>query len=325
KRSFLRTSLYDSLIFSEWEKSFFPHNLALVPQTPLRYGENPHQRAIWVGKAAWKVLQGKELSYNNLLDSEAAVTLVSDFNEPVVAIIKHGNPCAVSWGNRELDSLFEQAFHADSRSAFGGIVCTNQPIDKSTAQNMVDIFLEVVIAPHFSPDALSVFSGKKNLRLIEWPKPQLPPFEIRTALSGWLVQQRDQNTSQTEFRLMTPNLAASPDVLKDLNQAWTVCKHSKSNAIVITKHQRTLGLGLGQVSRVGSMEIALKQAGAEIEGALIASDAFFPFRDSMDLLKGLNVGAVVQPGGSQRDWEVIEACNELHIPLFFTGTRHFKH
>ncbi|NDD05967.1 MAG: hypothetical protein EB078_13775 [Proteobacteria bacterium] len=205
------------------------------------------------------------------------------------------------------------------------MVCTNQPIDKSTAQNMVDIFLEVVIAPHFSPDALSVFSGKKNLRLIEWPKPQLPPFEIRTALSGWLVQQRDQNTSQTEFRLMTPNLAASPDVLKDLNQAWTVCKHSKSNAIVITKHQRTLGLGLGQVSRVGSMEIALKQAGAEIEGALIASDAFFPFRDSMDLLKGLNVGAVVQPGGSQRDWEVIEACNELHIPLFFTGTRHFKH
>lgn len=325
KKSFLRVSQYDSAIFSEWDKSPFPINFSLSPQQILRYGENPHQKAVWSGRPDWKMLQGKELSYNNLLDAESATQLVSEFEEPVVAIIKHNNPCAVAWGEEPLSILFERAFETDSQSSFGGIVAFNRPVDRACALKMCEVFLEVVIAPSFLPEALKVFENKKNLRLLEWPRPSFSKMEVRSAMGGWLVQQKDCLGNHTEFRRVNQEQSSKATSVSEMRGAWIVCKHTRSNAIVIVKNNRTVGMGAGQVSRVASMKIALEKAQAHLNEAVIASDAFFPFRDSIDLLKNLGIKALIQPGGSQRDAEVIAACSELKIPLYFTGERHFKH
>ena len=325
RKSFYRVSQYDWSIFNEWERPFFPKKLDLSQQTSLRYGENPHQKAVWCGTPNWRLLQGKELSYNNLLDSEAAVQLTSDFSEGVLAIIKHGNPCGVAWGTENPLELFAKAFETDSRSAFGGIVATNRPINKETAQLLSEVFLEVVISPGFAPEALALLSKKKNLRLIEWTQPGFHPFEVRVALGGWLVQETDSLGRSPSFELITVGPQLSEGDLKDMLAAWRICKHVRSNAIVLVKDQRTVGIGAGQVSRIDSLEIALKKAASHCSGAILASDAFFPFRDSIDRLKGLQIKAVIQPGGSQRDQEVIEACRELEIPLYLTGERHFRH
>jgi phosphoribosylaminoimidazolecarboxamide formyltransferase/IMP cyclohydrolase len=325
KKSFLRVSRYDAAIFTEWEKPLFPMNLTLYPQKELRYGENPHQKAVWSGCPEWKVLQGKELSYNNLLDTESANQLVSEFEEPAVAIIKHNNPCAVAWGEETSSVLFERAFETDSKSSFGGIVAFNIPVDKACALKMSEVFLEVVIAPAFLPEALSVLENKKNLRLIEWPHPSFSGMEVRTAMGGWLVQQKDSLGNRVEFKLVNQENPTKKVSASEMKGAWIVCKHARSNAIVIVKNNRTVGIGAGQVSRVDSMKIAIEKAQTQLNDTVIASDAFFPFRDSIDLLRGLGVKAVLQPGGSQRDAEVIEACSELGIPLYFTGERHFRH
>jgi len=325
KKSFLRVSRYDWSIFTEWEKSEFPQKLDLGSQSFLRYGENPHQKAAWSGKPDWQLLQGKELSYNNLLDSEAAIQLVSEFSEGSLAIIKHGNPCGVAWGSESAAELFTQAFEADSKSAFGGIVATNQVIDAKSAHLFSEVFLEVIISPRFQPAALSILSKKKNLRLIEWPTPYFQNYEVRAAMGGWLIQERDLLGSQSEFRCVTSGPELTQKDLQDMGGAWKVCKHVRSNAIVLVKSNRTLGVGAGQVSRIDALEIALEKAQGKCDGAILASDAFFPFRDSIDRLKGLGIRAVIQPGGSQRDQEVIQACQELEIPLYFTAERHFRH
>jgi len=325
QRSFLRTSQYDRLIYEQWTGSSFPSHLNLTPQRDLRYGENPHQKAVYCGSPSWEILNGKELSYNNLLDSEAAVSLVSEFEEPVVAIIKHNNPSGVAWGLSPEEELFSRAYQADALSAFGGIVATNRPVQASLARKLSEIFLEVVIAPEFDTQALEILKAKKNLRLIAWKSPVFHSFEVRAGLGGWLIQERDPHNVPVTFLSASGKDFGKPERLRDIQGAWKVCKHVRSNAIVIVKDQCTLGIGAGQVSRIDSLEVALSKAGQNLEGAVVASDAFFPFRDSIDRLKGLGIGAIVQPGGSQRDSEVIQACQENQIPLFFTGKRHFRH
>jgi phosphoribosylaminoimidazolecarboxamide formyltransferase / IMP cyclohydrolase len=331
--TFKRTSEYDLSIALEWsEKTELPNSLSFQTQQPLRYGENPHQKAAWAStqSPAWKVLQGKELSYNNLLDSEAALRVTSEFTVPTVnavCIVKHNNPCGVATSNTSLAETFQRAFEADSKSAFGGIVSLNRPVDGATAQAMSSIFLEVVISPSYTQEALEIFAKKKNLRLIEWSKPEFNPFELRAAMGGWLIQSSDGTGAAIPTQLVTKTKVASNSV-DDLSFAWKVVKHVRSNAIVIAKNGTTLGIGGGQTSRVESVEIALRKAEnspAGISGSVLASDAFFPFRDNIDLLKGKKIAAIIQPGGSQRDAEVIDACDELGIAMVFTAKRHFRH
>lgn len=324
--TFERTSRYDAMIVQEWANAGdFRNQLALTPHTPLRYGENPHQKAAWAGPSGmWKVLQGKELSYNNLLDCEAAVRLVGEFKEPAVSIIKHNNPCGVASAKASAAELFGRAFAADSKSAFGGIVACNRPVDAEAARAMAEIFLEVVAAPSFSAEAQAIFADKKNLRLVELQSIPKPHMEVRAAMGGWLVQDADTaelGDLKTVTRTQVPAEAAS-----DIAFAWKVVKHVRSNAIAIAKGGVTLGLGAGQTNRVDSVSIALKRCPPEaLKGAVLASDAFFPFRDNIDLLKGLGLAAIVQPGGSKRDDEVIAACDEYGIAMVFTGIRHFRH
>lgn len=323
--TFERTSAYDAMIAKAWGESELPTQLPLAQQTPLRYGENPHQKAAWSGKPSWESLQGKELSYNNLLDSEAAVRLTSEFKETAVAIIKHNNPCGVASFPGKLADVYTAALNCDPKSAFGGIVSFNQPVDAATAELVSQHFFEVILAPEFEAAALDIFSKKKNLRLIRWEKPEFQTFEIRSSLGGFLIQTSDDAGVPPKLEPVTEKKIASPQMEKDLLFAWLVAKHVRSNAIVIAKNGKTLGIGAGQMSRVDAVEIALKRAGTESTGAVLASDAFFPFRDNIDLLKNSGIQGIVQPGGSQRDGEVIQACNELGISMVFTGQRHFRH
>lgn len=334
-RTYSRTSAYDAAITQAWGNAsteMTEETVSLVPSRQLRYGENPHQRAYWSGRQDWEILQGKELSYNNILDAEAAFQLALEFAEPAVAIIKHGNPCGTSWvpGGTILRA-FEQALRADETSAFGGIVAANGLVDGPTAEKMQAIFLEVVIAPDFAPEALQVFSKKQNLRVVRWQNPKHSSFEVRKALGGWLVQDSDVETNPTstfasDWKVVTKAAVTGPQK-SDLVFAWKVAKHVRSNAIVIAKDGRTLGVGAGQMSRVDSVRIALSKAQAANagSGSVLASDAFFPFRDNIDLLKGSGISAIIQPGGSKRDQEVVDACDELGIAMVFTGKRHFRH
>lgn len=328
-KTFARTSQYDGMIAGEWapkdSSDVFPPSISLLSRTALRYGENPHQKAAFIGAPTWKVLQGKELSFNNILDAEAAVGLVSELTPTSAVIVKHNNPCGVASLDQPLARVFETALNCDSKSAFGGIVAVNREVDAETAQKMSGIFFEVIIAPKFSSEAKEIFAAKKNLRLIEWARPSRSAFDIRPALSGWLVQESDREGYPHEVQTVT-KAKVSPSTLEDLKLAWLVVKHVKSNAIVVAKEGRTLGIGAGQMSRIDSVEIALSKVPREaLNRAVLASDAFFPFRDSIDRLKGLGITAVIQPGGSQRDAEVIQACDELGIAMVFTGQRHFRH
>lgn len=323
--TFERTSRYDAMVAKAWNESLLPSVVDLGSQTPLRYGENPHQKAAWCGKADWETLQGKELSYNNLLDCEAACRLTAEFSETAVAIIKHNNPCGVASFSAKLSEVYTAALNCDPKSAFGGIVSINRKVDGATAELLSQHFYEVIVAPEFDTEALDVFSKKKNLRIIRWKNPVFQTFEIRSSMGGFLVQTNDDAGVPSKLERVTQEKAVSKETERDLVFAWLVSKHVRSNAIVIAKNGRTLGIGAGQMSRVDAVEIALKRAANESAGAVLASDAFFPFRDNIDLLKGKAISAIVQPGGSQRDGEVIQACNELGISMFFTGQRHFRH
>lgn len=331
-RTFARTAQYDSMISQEWlknsQESVLPQALGLGPQISLRYGENPHQKAAWSypqGKT-WEVTQGKELSYNNLLDAESATRLVNEFQSPSCVVVKHNNPCGVSTHRQTTSELFKVALSADPKSAFGGIVAFNREVDEDAARELSQIFLEVIVAPSFSGPAKEILAQKKNLRLIEWPEPKFQNFEVRSAMGGFLVQETDGANIAQGLQTVSKTGVASDALQNDLKFAWTVCKHVRSNAIVIAREGKTLGIGAGQMSRVDAVQIAIEKAKAfGTEGAVLASDAFFPFRDNIDLLKGLGIKAVIEPGGSQRDEEVIAACNEQGIALVFTGERHFRH
>ncbi|MGK7908364.1 MAG: bifunctional phosphoribosylaminoimidazolecarboxamide formyltransferase/IMP cyclohydrolase [Synechococcus sp.] len=306
-----------------------------VPQQTLRYGENPQQQAVWyrdtrnpVGWQGAEKLQGKDLSYNNLVDLEAARAIAAEFaNEPqaCVAILKHTNPCGMA-----LDDSLEEAYRAalagDPVSAFGGIVAMNRPIDAPTAKALTEIFLECVVAPGCDEDAAKILQGKKNLRVLVLPDLVSGPAKtVRAIAGGYLVQDADSQPADPDSWTVVTKTQPSDEQLRDLTFAWKVCKFVKSNAIVVAKDGRTLGIGAGQMNRVGAAKIALEQAGDAVQGAVLASDGFFPFGDSVTNAAAAGIAAVIQPGGSIRDSESVDAANAAGIPMVCTGIRHFLH
>src|SRR5919199_699656 len=299
----------------------------------LRYGENPHQPAAWyqvgsvpTGFSGATILQGKELSYNNLVDLEAARRLIAEFSDtPAAAILKHTNPCGVAQGS-SLSQAYEKAFNADSVSAFGGIVALNQPIDAATATALTQTFLECVVAPGCEPDAQEILASKSKVRILVLPDLKSGPEQtVKVIAGGFLVQAADDTLTMPDKWQVVTERQPTPEQLEELLFAWKVCKHVKSNAIVITRDRTTLGVGAGQMNRVGSVEIALEQAGEKAQGATLASDGFFPFDDSVRTAAAAGIVAIVQPGGSLRDKDSIQAANELGLVLVFTGIRHFLH
>lgn len=321
------------------ENSVFPQTLRLAAEKAqeLRYGENPQQKAAFYrnadseGTLAGGVqLQGKELSYNNWVDMEAAWSLVQEFKEPACVIIKHTNPCGTAIGKTPLES-YERALEADPVSAYGGILAFNRVVDAECAQLVHERFYEVIVAPEFSPEAKEIFKDKRNLRLVVIGKAKgskataAKGWKIRTIQGGLLVQEEDLGTTPTsEWEVVTEQKPTAED-LRQLEFAWQVVKHVKSNAIVLTKNGQTLGVGAGQMNRVGSVKIAMEQAGEKAQGSYLASDAFFPFPDSLEEAAKAGIRAVVQPGGSIRDQEVLEVANRLNLIMVYTHRRHFQH
>jgi phosphoribosylaminoimidazolecarboxamide formyltransferase/IMP cyclohydrolase len=302
----------------------------------LRYGENPHQPATWyqtgataTGWAAATQLQGKELSYNNLVDLEGARQIIAEFvdeqSDPAAAIVKHTNPCGAALG-KTLAEAYQKAFDADSTSAFGGIVALNRPIDAATATAMAQTFLECVVAPGCEPEAAAILSAKKNLRVLVLPDLSSGAKETVKAIAGGFLTQTadDFPVDPHQWKIVTAKQPTEAQ-LAELLFAWKLCKHVKSNAIVVTRDRATLGVGAGQMNRVGSVKIALEQAGNKAQGAVLASDGFFPFDDSVRTAAAAGIGAIVQPGGSLRDQDSIDAANELGLVVVLTGVRHFLH
>ena len=305
----------------------------------LRYGENPHQNAAFYvdqqapagSLAAAKQLQGKALSYNNIADSDAALECVKQFENPACVIVKHANPCGVAVADNIHDA-YDKAFKTDPTSAFGGIIAFNRPLDVKTAEAIVDRqFVEVIVAPAIEADALDIIAAKKNVRVLEtgeWPDAALPGFDFKKVSGGLLVQNTDLGIiTESDLKVVT-DLAPTAQQIQDMLFAWTVVKYVKSNAIIFCKDNMTIGVGAGQMSRVYSTRIAAIKAadeGLEIEGSVMASDAFFPFRDGIDAAAETGISAIIQPGGSMRDDEVIQAANEHGLAMVFTGMRHFRH
>jgi phosphoribosylaminoimidazolecarboxamide formyltransferase/IMP cyclohydrolase len=310
----------------------------------LRYGENPHQQAAFYADArsplattppgrptiaAAEVLGGKQLSYNNILDLDAALGLVLEFTEPAAVVVKHNNPCGVAI-DVDAASAYRKARDADATSAFGGIVAVNREVDAALAALLVETFLECVVAPGYSAGARDVLASKKNLRLVAASGTWQPPtgeraWSVRTIAGGALVQSVDHGMVELAAARLATARAPSADERADLAFAWRVAKHVKSNAIVFARAGVTVAIGAGQMSRVDSVRICERKAGGKLAGAVVASDAFFPFRDGVDVLAEAGAIAVVQPGGSVRDDEVIAAANEHGLAMLLTGMRHFRH
>ncbi len=350
-KAFKQTSEYDSSIttflssflMSNWEdikngsKMSFPQTLSLnlKLKNTLRYGENPHQRgALYLpadsksGVANAKCLQGKELSFNNYLDLNSAWNIACEFdkNTPVAVIVKHNNPCGVAIAP-DLEHAFIEAFNCDSVSAFGGIVAFNSKVDEKVASELTKIFFEAVIAPDYTPNALDIFKTKPNLRVLKITiaEDSTTSVDIKKIDQGFLIQDLNLKTLDLkDLKVVTKRKPTDLEMI-DLVFAWKICKHVKSNAIVLAKDGKTIGIGAGQTSRIGSAEIALNHASYNSKDAVLASDAFFPFKDSIEISASAKISAIIQPGGSVRDKEVIEACDKYNIAMVFTGIRHFKH
>lgn len=330
-QAFNMSSHYDSAIFSYLcEKQIPPaFKLSVQQDLGLRYGENPHQKGIFYGDLSQCITQlhGKEVSYNNLLDIDASINLISEFVEPTVAIIKHNNACGLA-SRENLTNAWCDALAGDPVSAFGGVIIANRTIDTATAIEMDKLFFEVLIAPDFEEQAFQLLRSKKNRILFTLKEFQLPTKHFRNILNGVLQQDRDLKTESTQdFKPATTKLASEPE-LADLVFANKIVKHSKSNAIVLAKNLQLIASGVGQTSRVDALKQAIAKAQTfqfDVKGAVMASDAFFPFADSVEIAAKAGVSAVVQPGGSKRDQETIDFCNANGIAMVFTGTRHFKH
>jgi phosphoribosylaminoimidazolecarboxamide formyltransferase/IMP cyclohydrolase len=305
--------------------------LAYTKAQELRYGENPHQRAALYRNALApglssqiEVLWGKELSYNNWLDTESALALLGELAPPACVIIKHNNPCGVARGKTLLEA-YERALECDPVSAFGGIVALNQTVNRKLAEKLNEIFLEIVVAPDFAPDALPILQQKKDRRLLRYRELRFPKETLRFLGGDLLVQDADTIVIQENSWKVLDDVALSEAERRDLIFAFTVCKHVKSNAIVVAKDEATLGIGAGQTNRVGAARIALAQAGERARGAVLASDGFFPFPDTVELAAQYGIAAIIQPGGSVRDPEVFEAARKHKITMVLTGVRHFRH
>ena len=347
--AFARTAAYDAAIagwFADVEGEAFPPRLSLSGKLAetLRYGENPHQAAALYlsgpsvpGPATADQLQGKELSYNNILDADAAFEAVSEFADPAVVIVKHANPCGVAVATT-LGEAYAKALVCDPVSAFGGIIAANRPIDGATAQAITALFAEVVIAPDIEPEAAAVFAGKANLRVLKTGSVQDPAQRrriLRSVAGGFLTQTRDHAAPVAAELKVVTRKAPTPAQVEDLLFATQVAKHVRSNAIVFAKGRITVGIGAGQMSRVDSVKIAVAKAaeaakaagetGSRIAGSVAASEAFFPFADGLLALVEAGATAVIQPGGSMRDREVIDAADQAGIAMVFTGRRHFRH
>lgn len=315
----------------------FPQRLvvSLDKVTDLRYGENPHQRAAFYREASSYdavlpdaiQLQGKELSFNNLIDLNAAVQLTREFDRPCAVIIKHTNPCGAAISNNSVAEAYVRARECDPLSAFGSVLGFNREVDKETAQEVVLTFVEAVIAPDFSSEALSLLGSKKNLRLLKYRREigHLHPLDYKRVEGGLLVQEADRaSLADHQWKVVTQRVPSDAEE-QALQFAWKVVKHVKSNAIVYANRCQTVGIGAGQMSRVDSAQLGISKARLPIEGCVMASDAFFPFRDGIDVAAKAGIRAVIQPGGSVKDAEVIQAADEHEMAMVFTGIRHFKH
>ncbi|MFE8697071.1 bifunctional phosphoribosylaminoimidazolecarboxamide formyltransferase/IMP cyclohydrolase [Cytobacillus sp. FJAT-53684] len=336
---FRHTAAYDAMIAEYMTKltnEEAPEKLTVTYELKqsLRYGENPHQKAAFYRKplgsdfsiANAEQLHGKELSYNNINDADAALQIVKEFTEPAAVAVKHMNPCGVGSGTTVYDA-FSKAFAADPISIFGGIIAFNREVDEETAHKLYEIFLEIIIAPAFTKEALAILTGKKNLRLLTIPFQTNEKAEVKlTSIEGGLlVQQADGYTIDDATLSVATSREPSEEEWKALNLGWKVVKHVKSNAIVVNNADRTLGIGAGQMNRVGAAKIALEQAGEKAVGAVMASDAFFPMNDTVEAAAKAGITAIIQPGGSVRDEDSIKKADEYGIAMVFTGVRHFKH
>jgi phosphoribosylaminoimidazolecarboxamide formyltransferase/IMP cyclohydrolase len=334
--NYLGTKLSDSDATSGFPRSF---NTQFIKSQEMRYGENPHQQAAFYTEkdpreaciSTARQLQGKELSYNNIADTDAALECVKSFDEPACVIVKHANPCGVAIASSTAEA-YELAFQTDPTSAFGGIIAFNRELNAETAQAIVDRqFTEVIIAPSVAEDALAVTAAKKNVRILscgQWQESRQAELDYKRVNGGLLVQDRDiHDITATDLTVVTAR-APTADEVRDLLFAWRVAQYVKSNAIVYCKNNQTIGIGAGQMSRIYSARIAAIKAADEnlqVEGSVMASDAFFPFRDGIDAAAQAGITAVIQPGGSMRDEEVIAAADEADIAMVFTGVRHFRH
>jgi len=335
-KAFGHTTKYDTLIHNYLKSEPLSDDFSLTFEKyyDLRYGENPHQQA-----AAYKapiatgsnilnavIHQGKKLSYNNIMDADGALDCVKEFDEPACVVVKHANPCGVATGE-DITDCFHRAFNADSLSAFGGIVALNRTCTTDIAEALRKIFIEIVLAPDFEAGALELFAKKENLRVLEIGQlgSHEPRLEYKYVDGGLLVQEADVKTIVLDDLTTVTKVKPSDKNMVDMLFGWKVLKHVKSNAILIAKDNTTLGIGPGQVSRVDAVEIAVRKSGDYLDASILASDAFFPFRDSIDQIAETGIKAVIQPGGSIRDEEVIEACDEHGIAMVFTGARCFKH
>jgi phosphoribosylaminoimidazolecarboxamide formyltransferase/IMP cyclohydrolase len=336
---FRHTAAYDSIIanyMTELVGIETPEKLTVTYELkqPLRYGENPHQKASFYRKplgskfsiANATQLHGKELSYNNINDADAALQIVKEFTEPAAVAVKHMNPCGVGTG-KDIVAAYEKAFEADPLSIFGGIIALNREVDRSTAEKMHEIFLEIIIAPSFAKEAIDILTSKKNIRLLTIPfgGNENPESKLTSIEGGLLVQDRDEYSLDHATISYPTDRKPTDEEWEALKLGWKVVKHVKSNAIVVSDAQMTLGIGAGQMNRVGSAKIALEQAGEKAKGAALASDAFFPMDDTVEAAAKAGVTAIIQPGGSIKDEDSIKKANEYGIAMVFTGVRHFKH
>ena len=343
QKAFATTAAYDSAIASTLERIAAPEGkldlrsdefpktlrLSLHKAFDLRYGENPHQMAALYsdgsgkGVANGRQLQGKDLSYNNIVDLQAAWDLAQEFEEPVCAIIKHTNPCGTAIGTTLVEA-YRRALECDPVSAFGGVIGVNRPVDAETASEMAKLFLEVIAAPRFHDEAREIFAAKKNLRLVE-VEPMQQKWVLKNVSGGVLLQDNDvRPLTEADLKVATERKPTEQE-MRDLLFAWKVCKHVKSNAILYARNGRTTGVGAGQMSRVDSARIGAMKSVLGIKGSVAASDAFFPFPDGVEVIGEAGATAIIQPGGSVRDQEVIDTANKLGLAMVLTGVRHFRH
>ncbi|WP_415930835.1 bifunctional phosphoribosylaminoimidazolecarboxamide formyltransferase/IMP cyclohydrolase [Zhenpiania hominis] len=338
---FQHTAAYDAMISDYLRKQIgaeLPDNLTMTFEKvqELRYGENPHQKASYYKEiqpadgslVKAEQLHGKELSFNNINDTNGALAALREFSEPTVVAVKHANPCGVGTGS-DIYTAYKRAYDCDPTSIFGGIVAANRPIDKATAEEINKIFIEIVIAPDFTDEAMEILTQKKNIRLLKLPdienKEAAGEIDIKKVSGGLLVQGVDDILFDENALNVVTDRAPTEKELEDLRLAMKVVKHIKSNGIVIAKDQATVGIGPGQVNRIWAVENAIRQANTSLEGSVLASDAFFPFDDCVTAAAKAGVTAIIQPGGSIRDQESIDKANELGIAMVFCGIRHFKH
>lgn len=339
RKVFEYTAYYDSLIsnyFNRLESIDFPEKISLSfkDKEELRYGENPHQKAAFYKEvdnlegtiAGANKLHGKELSFNNINDGNGALEILKEFEEPTIVAVKHANPCGIGSG-KDLLTAYNKAYESDKISIFGGIIAANREIDEEVAKRINEIFIEIVMAPSFSKEALKVLTAKKNIRILEIPnimKKDYSSYDIKKVLGGILIQERNTQLLGEELKVVT-NRKPTDREMEDLIFGWKAVKGVKSNGVLIVKDKGTIGIGMGEVNRVWAVKAAIERAGDKVKGSVLASDGFFPFKDSVEALAEAGVTAIIQPGGSLRDEESIIEADKNGIAMIFTGMRHFKH